>query len=59
MNNYLKSRKPLVIRKATQNWPALQKWTFDYLKEAVFWRERLRYIFTLRYRPGAHLPYAL
>ncbi|MEB0262619.1 MULTISPECIES: cupin-like domain-containing protein [unclassified Mucilaginibacter] len=35
INNYLKPRKPLVIRKATQNWPALQKWTFDYLKETV------------------------
>ena len=35
INNYLKPRKPLVIRKATQNWPALQKWIFDYLKETV------------------------
>jgi hypothetical protein len=35
INNYLKPRKPLVIRKATANWPALQKWTFDYLKEVV------------------------
>jgi hypothetical protein len=35
INNYLKPRKPLVIRKATQNWSALQKWTFDYLKETV------------------------
>ncbi|MBD1383668.1 cupin-like domain-containing protein [Mucilaginibacter rigui] len=35
INNYLKPRKPLIIRKATQSWPALQKWTFDYLKEAV------------------------
>jgi hypothetical protein len=33
--NYLKPRKPLVIRNATQSWPALQKWTFDYLKETV------------------------
>jgi hypothetical protein len=35
INNYLNLRKPLVIRKATENWPALQKWTFDYLKETV------------------------
>jgi hypothetical protein len=35
VNNYLKPRKPLVIRKATQTWPALQKWTFEYLKETV------------------------
>ncbi len=31
----LKPRKPLVIRNATQTWPALKKWTFDYLKETV------------------------
>ncbi|WP_374950519.1 cupin-like domain-containing protein [Mucilaginibacter sp.] len=35
INNYLKPRKPLVISKATDTWPALQKWTFDYLKEIV------------------------
>jgi hypothetical protein len=35
INKYLKPRKPLIIRKATQNWPALQKWTFNYLKETV------------------------
>jgi len=35
VNNYLKPRKPLIIRKATKSWPALQKWTFDYLKETV------------------------
>ncbi|MES2376278.1 MAG: cupin-like domain-containing protein [Bacteroidota bacterium] len=35
INNYLKPRKPLVIRNATQTWPALKKWTFDYLKETV------------------------
>ena len=35
INNYLGPRKPLVIRKATESWPALQKWTFDYLKETV------------------------
>ena len=33
--NYLNPRKPLIIRKATENWPALQKWTFEYLKETV------------------------
>src|ERR1700749_4246764 len=35
VNNYLKPRKPLIIRKQTADWPALQKWTFDYLKETV------------------------
>jgi len=35
INNYLKPRKPLVIREATQSWPALKKWTFEYLKETV------------------------
>ncbi len=35
IGNYLNPRKPLVIRKATETWPALQKWTFEYLKEAV------------------------
>jgi len=35
LNNYLKPRKPLIIRKATESWPAIQKWTFDYLKETV------------------------
>ncbi|AMR30235.1 cupin [Mucilaginibacter sp. PAMC 26640] len=35
INNYLKPRKPLVISKATETWPALQKWTFEYLKESV------------------------
>jgi hypothetical protein len=35
INNYLIPRKPLVIRKATETWPALQKWTFEYLKEVV------------------------
>src|SRR6201985_1113877 len=33
--NYLDARRPLVIKNLTQNWPALQKWTFDYLKETV------------------------
>ena len=35
VNNYLNPRKPLIIRKATENWSALQKWTFEYLKEVV------------------------
>ncbi|MDF2432260.1 MAG: hypothetical protein JWP44_1891 [Mucilaginibacter sp.] len=35
INNYLILRKPLIIRKATENWPALHKWTFDYLKEII------------------------
>jgi hypothetical protein len=35
IDNYLNQRKPLIIRKATESWPALQKWTFDYLKETI------------------------
>jgi hypothetical protein len=35
INNYLNPRKPLIISKATENWPALKKWTFEYLKETV------------------------
>jgi hypothetical protein len=35
VNNYLNPHKPLIIRKATESWPALKKWTFDYLKETV------------------------
>jgi len=35
INNYLFPRRPLIIRKATESWPALQKWTFDYLKQVV------------------------
>lgn len=35
VNNYLIPRKPLVIRKATESWPALQKWTFEYLIKTV------------------------
>jgi hypothetical protein len=35
ITNYLNPRKPLVIRKATETWPAMQKWTFEYLKEVV------------------------
>ena len=35
INDYLIPRKPLIIRKATESWPALHKWTFEYLKEAV------------------------
>jgi hypothetical protein len=35
INNYLNQRIPLIIRKATERWPALQKWTFEYLKEVV------------------------
>ena len=35
ITHYLNPRKPLIIRKATQSWPALHKWTFDYLKETV------------------------
>ncbi len=33
--HYLKPRKPLVIKNLTQAWPALYKWTPEYLKQAV------------------------
>jgi hypothetical protein len=33
--NYLKPRKPLVIKGLTKSWPAREKWTATYLKEVV------------------------
>src|SRR6201990_2437663 len=33
--NYLKPRRPLVIKGLTKNWPAREKWTPEYLKEVV------------------------
>ncbi len=33
--NYLTPRRPLVIKGLTKNWPALDKWTPEYLKQAV------------------------
>jgi len=35
ITNYLNPQRPMIIHKATETWPALQKWTFDYLKETV------------------------
>lgn len=35
ITNYLEPRKPLIIKKGAKNWPAFEKWTFNYLKEAV------------------------
>ncbi len=32
---YLVKRKPLVIKGLTKNWPALEKWTPEYMKAAV------------------------
>ena len=34
-NNYVKPRRPLVIKSMSHAWPAFQKWDFDYLKDAV------------------------
>jgi hypothetical protein len=34
-NNYLKPRRPLVIKNLTKTWPARDKWTPEYLKQAV------------------------
>lgn len=33
--NYLKPRRPLVIKGLTKDWPAREKWTADYMKEVV------------------------
>jgi Cupin-like domain len=33
--NYLKPRRPLVIKGLTNNWPAREKWTPEYLKKVV------------------------
>ena len=33
--NYLDARRPLVIKGLTRNWPALNKWTPEYLKQVV------------------------
>lgn len=33
--NYLKPRKPLVIKNMAKKWPAYQKWTMEYMKEVV------------------------
>jgi hypothetical protein len=33
--NYLKPRRPLVIKGLTKSWPAREKWTPEYLKEVV------------------------
>lgn len=33
--NYLKPRRPLVIKGLTKDWPAREKWTPEYLKETV------------------------
>ncbi len=32
---YLKARKPVVIKNMARKWPAYQKWTMDYMKQAV------------------------
>ncbi len=33
--NYLKPRKPLIIKNMAKNWPAYDKWTLDYMKLVV------------------------
>ncbi len=35
INNYLKPRRALVMRNMAHQWPAFEKWTFEYLKEVV------------------------
>lgn len=34
-NDYLKPRRPLVIKGLTKTWPAREKWTPEYLKQAM------------------------
>lgn len=33
--NYLKTRRPLVIKNMAKNWPAYEKWSMDYMKTVV------------------------
>lgn len=33
--NYLRARRPLIIKNMSKNWPAYEKWTLDYLKTVV------------------------
>ncbi|MGM9479211.1 cupin-like domain-containing protein [Pedobacter sp. GSP4] len=33
--NYLKPRRPLVIKNMAKKWPAYQKWTMEYMKDVV------------------------
>ncbi len=35
IENYLTKRKPVIIEDLAKDWPALQKWKFDYLKETA------------------------
>lgn len=34
LTQYLKPRRPVVLTDFSRNWPATQKWTFDYFKQA-------------------------
>lgn len=34
-NNYVKPQKPLVIEQLTTDWPAYQKWHFDYIRKVA------------------------
>lgn len=33
--NYLRTRRPLVIKNMAKNWPAYEKWSMDYMKTVV------------------------
>ena len=33
--NYLKKRKPVIIKNMAKNWPAYEKWNLDYMKSVV------------------------
>ncbi|RYG34863.1 MAG: cupin-like domain-containing protein [Chitinophagaceae bacterium] len=33
LNQYVKKQKPVVIEKLTQDWPAYERWNFEYMKQ--------------------------
>ena len=35
IKNYYNPQKPVVIERLTEDWPAYEKWTMDYMKEVV------------------------
>ncbi|MBC8985614.1 cupin-like domain-containing protein [Pedobacter sp. N36a] len=33
--NYLRARRPLILKNRSKNWPAHEKWNLDYMKTVV------------------------
>ena len=33
--SYIQERTPVIIKNLSQNWPATQKWDFDYLRQKI------------------------